>query len=71
MLIAAGRLFPALSSSLIRSNTSTLASTAIPIVRIIPAIEERVKVRLKAERIENIIKRFKTCATTALKPERL
>ena len=51
----ASLVLPSLSSSFILSKTTTLASTAIPMVKIIPAILGKVRVKLKAERTLNII----------------
>ena len=49
--------FPVRCSSLIRSKIITLASTAIPTVRMRPAMLVRVNVRLKADRIATTMKR--------------
>ena len=55
VFIEDGLSFPRRRSSLMRSKMITFASTAIPIVRIIPAIVGNVIVRLNAERIENMM----------------
>ena len=61
--IALRRLLPARSSSRIRSKISTLASTAIPIVRMMPAIPGSVSV---ARTIESIPKSMQMFITTAM-----
>jgi len=53
--IAALRPLPSRNSSFIRSKMITLASTAIPIVRMKPAMLGRVRVKLNAERTLNIM----------------
>ena len=62
---------PLRSSSLIRSNINTLASTAIPIVKIIPAIPGRVSVACKRESTPKTITKFSINAISAKKPNAL
>jgi hypothetical protein len=50
---AARRLVPARCSSRIRSNTSTLASTAMPMASTNPAIPGKVRVERNASRTAN------------------
>ena len=59
---------PLASSSLIRSKISTLASTAIPIVRMIPAIPGKVKVPCKAASTDKINETLITTAISATRP---
>ncbi len=67
--MAALGVFPSLSSSLILSNMRTLASTAIPIVRMIPAMPGRVRVALRPAKAPIIIIRFRISAKSAIAPD--
>ena len=60
--------FSVLSSSLILSNISTFASTAIPTVKIIPAIPGNVNVASKIVKIPINISKFAINAVLAIKP---
>ena len=59
---------PARISSLIRSKIRTLASTAIPIVRTIPAIPGNVRTALREARTPSIRKMFPNRAISAINP---
>src|SRR3954451_7529301 len=61
-------LLPVRNSSRIRSKISTLESTAIPIVRITPAIPGSVSTAWKYEMAASSTTVFKTSARTALTP---
>src|SRR6056297_198124 len=67
----ASGVFPRRYSSLIRSNIITFASTAIPTVKIIPAILVRVRVKLNADKIATINTRFSINARSAIAPASL
>ena len=60
-----------LSSSLILSKIKTFASTAIPTVKIIPAIPGRVKVASKRVRTPKRINKFIINVTFVIKPKNL
>ena len=60
--------FSFLVSSLIRSKIKTFASTAIPTVKIIPAIPGKVNVASNKVRIPINKKRFETSAKLAINP---
>jgi len=59
---------PVSISSLILSNIRTLASTAIPIVKIIPAIPGKVNVALNPAKTAKMNKIEKTNPTAAIDP---
>ena len=61
--------FSVLSSSLIRSKINTLASTAMPTVKIIPAIPGNVNVASRIVRIPININRFAINAILAINPK--
>ena len=63
--------FSFLVSSLIRSKIKTFASTAIPTVKIIPAIPGKVYVASNKVRIPISKKRFETRAKLAINPNAL
>jgi hypothetical protein len=69
--MAASGDFPARYSSLIRSKMMTFASTAMPTVRMMPAMLVRVSVRLKAESMDTMMKRLRTSAKSATNPAAL
>ena len=60
--------FSVFNSSFILSKMRTLASTAIPTVKIIPAIPGRVKVASNKVNIPTNIVKFTIRATLAIKP---
>ena len=59
---------PALSSSLIRSKISTLASTAIPSVSTSPAIPESVSTEWNEAKIPSVKKLLTMRAASAIRP---
>ena len=59
---------PFLNSSLILSKINTFASTAIPIVKIMPAIPGNVKVACNSDRIPKTITKLRINAMSAKKP---
>ena len=61
-------LWPFSSSSRMRSKTSTLASTAMPMVRMIPAMPGKVSVQLNAAIAPIINITLSHSAVTAIKP---
>ena len=61
--------FSVFNSSLILSNIKTFASTAIPTVKIIPAIPGKVKVASKIVNIPTNIKRFNIKAMFVMIPK--
>ena len=63
--------FPTASSSRILSYINTLESTAIAIVKIIPAIPGNVSVALKPANIPNIKSTVKIRETAAIDPDLL
>ena len=60
--------FSVFSSSLILSNIKTFASTAIPTVKIIPAMPGNVKVASKIVKIPININKFAINAVLAMRP---
>ena len=62
---------PDLNSSRILSNISTLASTAIPIVKAIPAIPGKVKVAPITPRHAKIVIIFRSSAKLEIRPNTL
>ena len=61
--------FSVLSSSLILSKISTFASTAIPTVKIIPAIPGKVRVASNIVKTPTSINKFEIKATLAITPK--
>ncbi|MNG27784.1 hypothetical protein D3C84_1129510 [compost metagenome] len=69
-LIARCTVMPAAISSRIREKISTLASTAIPMVRTIPAIPGRVSVAPSSDIKASSITMFTASATVAMMPKK-
>src|SRR5206468_11370011 len=66
--IAARTVFPSRRSSRMRSNTSTFESTAMPSVRMMPAMPGSVRVALKYAIMPSRMIRLRNSASTALIP---